>query len=90
MPDSYEGPVRILGSDGTLLTTGSAALARDDETGSWRGVLQTLRGTAVAGKALVVFLETPDGLQGRAQLIPDGVIDDKASSQVAGLSEPPF
>ncbi len=58
--------------------------------GNWRGVLQTLRGTAVAGKALVVELETPDGRRGQAQLIPLGEVGEYAQSSVVGFGEPPF
>lgn len=85
MSDGYEGPVRILGSDGVLLTTGSARLEPDPEVGSWKGLLETLAGTAVAGKALVVDIETPNGDRGRAQLIPAGTSDGRAISSVTGL-----
>jgi len=91
MSDGYEGPVRILLSDGVLLTTGMARLEPDPEQGSWKGLLQTLAGTAVAGKALVVEIETPDGGRGRAQLTPAGVTGDRAISTVTGLGAiPPF
>ena len=73
MADSYEGPVRIRGSDGVLLTTGAAALEIDPDLGNWRGVLQTLRGTAVAGKALVVQIEIPEGATAMAQLRAKGL-----------------
>lgn len=85
MSDGYEGPVRVLGSDGILLTTGSARLEPDPDLGSWKGLLQTLAGTAVAGKALVVEIETPEGGRGRAQLTPAGVNGDRAISTVTGL-----
>ena len=90
MADSYEGPVRIMGGDGILLTTGQAALETDTELGNWKGVVQTLRGTAVAGKALIVELEIPDGGRGRAQLVPLREVDDRAQSTVTGFGEPPF
>ncbi|MGD2044185.1 MAG: hypothetical protein PVJ28_11085 [Acidimicrobiia bacterium] len=90
MPDSYEGPVRIMGGDGILLTTGQAALETDTDLGNWKGVIQTLRGTAVAGKALIVELEIPEGGRGRAQLTPLREIDDRAQSTVTGFGEPPF
>lgn len=90
MPDSYEGPVRIMGGDGILLTTGQAALETDTELGNWTGVVQTLRGTAVAGKALVVEIEIPDGGRGRAQLTPLRVVDERAQSTVTGFGQPPF
>lgn len=90
MPGSYTGPVRIMGSDGVLLTTGAAALETDHVMGSWKGVVQTLRGTAVAGKALVVELEIPGGGRGRAQLTPQGEVGEKATSAVTGLGNPPF
>jgi hypothetical protein len=89
MADSFQGPVRVLGDDGILLTTGSASLATDSEMGGWKGTLETLRGTAVAGKALVVQLEIPGNGKGRAQLTPDGVNGDKAISHVISLG-PPF
>jgi hypothetical protein len=78
--------VRVLGGDdGILLTTGSATLAADHDMGSWKGTVETLKGTAVAGKALVVELEIPGNGRGRAQLTPDGVNGEKAISQVVGL-----
>ena len=86
MADTFQGPVRVLGGDdGILLTTGSANLAADHEMGGWNGTLETLRGTAVAGKALVVELEIPGNGRGRAQLTPDGVNGDKAIFQVVSL-----
>lgn len=91
MTDSYQGGVRILGSDGILLTTGNASLEVDPEHGNWKGVLQTLTGTGVAGKALVVTLVTPDGGRGDAQLVPASEDGDKALSWVTGLgTERPF
>jgi hypothetical protein len=90
MADSYEGPIRIMGGDGILLTTGQAALETDASLGGWKGVLQTLRGTAVAGKALIVELEIPDNGRGRAQLTPRGVVGEYAQSTVTGFGRPPF
>lgn len=85
MADTFQGPVRVLGGDGILLTTGSAILSADPEMGGWKGTLQTLKGTAVSGKALVVELEIPGNGRGRAQLTPDGFDGDKAISQVVSL-----
>lgn len=90
MADTYEGPIRIMGGDGILLTTGQALLEIDRDMGSWKGVVQTLKGTAVAGKALVVELEIPDGGRGRAQLTPLREVDDRAQSTVTGLGSRPF
>lgn len=90
MADSFEGAVRILGDDGVLLTTGVAALETDHEMGNWKGVVQTLDGSAVAGKALVVYLEIPDQGRGKAQLVPRGVVGEKATSTVTGFGEQPF
>jgi hypothetical protein len=90
MADSYNGPVRVLGGDGILLTTGTAKLETDPEMGSWRGLLETLRGTGVAGKALVVELEIPGGSTGRAQLTPIGENGEMASSALVGLGLQPF
>ncbi len=90
MVDAYTGPVRISGGDGILLTTGAATLETDHDMGGWKGVVQILRGTAVAGKALVVEIEIPDGGKGRAQLIPVGEVGDKATSSVVGLGGQPF
>jgi hypothetical protein len=90
MADSYEGPIRIMGGDGILLTTGQAVLETDTELGSWKGVVQTLRGTGVAGKALVVELQIPDGGHARAQLTPRGEAGDRAQSTVTGFGAPPF
>ena len=89
MAESFSGPVRVLGDDGILLTTGSASLVTDAEMGGWRGTLETLKGTAVAGKALVVELEIPGDGRGRAQLTPTGVKGDTAISEVVSLG-PPF
>lgn len=90
MSDTYDGPIRILGGDGILLTTGQALLEPDAEMGNWKGVIQTLRGTAVAGKALVVELEAPHGGRGRAQLTPLGESGDRAQSTVTGFGSWPF
>jgi hypothetical protein len=90
MADNYEGPVRVLGSDGVLLTTGVAALESNPEMGNWVGLLQTLRGTAVAGKALIVEIEIPEGDKSRAQLTPTGEVGERASSNVVGLGARPF
>lgn len=90
MADGYEGPIKIMGDDGVLLTTGQAALEADTELGNWKGVVQTLRGTGVAGKALVVELQIPAGGRGRAQLTPLGVVGDRAQSTVTGFGAPPF
>jgi len=91
MNDLYQGPVRVLTSDAVLLTTGRVALEHDEAHGNWIGVLETLENTAVAGKALVVILETPDGRRGTAQLVPMPEQGDRAMSEVVGLgSEPPF
>jgi hypothetical protein len=90
MAESYTGPVRIMGGDGILLTTGVATLEADSEMGSWKGALQTLIGTGVAGKALVVEIEIPGGEKGLAQLTPHGEVGEKATSAVVGLGEQPF
>ena len=90
MPEAYTGPVRIMGGDGILLTTGAAALEVDEELGNWKGLVQTLRGTGVAGKALVVEIEIPEAGTGRAQLTPAGEVGEKATSRVVGLGDPPF
>lgn len=90
MADRYEGPVRIMGGDGILLTTGQAVLENDENLGNWTGVVQTLRGTAVAGKALIVELEIPEGGRGRAQLTPLRTVEDRAQSTVTGFGTPPF
>ena len=90
MAETYTGPIRIMGGDGILLTTGAASLEADDEMGNWTGLVQTLRGTGVAGKALIVELEIPDGGRARAQLTPAGEAGEKATSQVVGFGEPPF
>jgi hypothetical protein len=90
MADTYQGPVRVLGGDGILLTTGLANLETDHEMGNWRGSLETLRGTGVAGKALVVELEIPGGPTGRAQLTPTGEHGDMATSALVGLGAQPF
>jgi hypothetical protein len=52
--------------------------------------LQTLRGTAVAGKALVVALEIPESGKGKAQLTPIGENGEMSVSAVVGLGPQPF
>ena len=90
MSESFQGPVRVYGGDGILLTTGDAALETDQEMGNWKGSLTTLNGTGVAGKALVVEIEIPGDGKGRAQLTPDAVNGDWAISAVVGLGPQPF
>ncbi|HEU4916976.1 MAG TPA: hypothetical protein VFV13_10480 [Acidimicrobiia bacterium] len=85
MTDTFQGPVRVLGSDGILLTTGMVNLETDPDMGGWKGTLEMLRGTAVAGKALVVDLEVPGNGRGRAQLTPEGTNGEKAISEVTSL-----
>ena len=80
--------MRVLAPDGAVLTTGVAAL--EHENGVWRGLLQTLRGNAVAGKALVVQIEIPEGRTASAQLTPQGEVGERATSSVAGFGTPPF
>jgi hypothetical protein len=65
-------------------------------------MVQTLSGTAVAGKALVVEIEIPGEGKGRAQLTPVGTplgtpsgtpddeMGEKATSAVVGLGRQPF
>lgn len=90
MADSYSGPVRISGDDGIFLTTGVAAFETNPEMGNWKGILQTLKGTAVAGKALLVEIEIPSGGRARAQLTPQGEVGERFSSTVTGFGTPPF
>jgi hypothetical protein len=85
----YSGPVRILDTNGVLLTIGTVNVTADEEQGTWNGTLEVVAGTGVAGKALVVDLVAENG-RGRAQLIPidnDGVT---AHSRVVGLGPFPF
>lgn len=85
----YEGPVRVYGDDGVLLTTGRVSLETDEIHGNWTGVLETLANTGVAGKALVVTIETPDGRRGEAQLVPSDEVGDRAYSRVVGFGSMP-
>lgn len=88
--DSYTGPVRILDSNGVLLTVGSADLELRPETGSWGGLLRVIAHTGVAGKALRVKLEIPDHGVGDAALDPRPEADGIAFSEVAGIGPAPF
>jgi hypothetical protein len=83
--EGYEGPVRIMGGDGILLTTGAAQLEPDPELGSWKGQVRTLKGDAVAGKALVVEIEIPGDGRARAQLTPNGESGEWSFAHVTGL-----
>jgi hypothetical protein len=88
--ETFQGPVRVYGGDGILLTTGSADLVTDHDMGNWKGRLTTLNGTGVAGKALIVELEIPGDGRARAQLTPESVGGGMAISSVVGLSPQPF
>ncbi len=90
MTETFQGPVRVLGDDGILLTTGSATLESDPVMGNWKGSLTTFNGTGVAGKALVVELEIPGNGRGRAQLTPHSIEGDRAISEVVGYGDPFF
>lgn len=90
MPASaYSGPVRILDTTGNLLAIGIVNLEDDPEGYSWRGILEVMSGTGVAGKALVVDLET-DGRKSRAQLLPMDNKGEAAHSRVVGLGPSAF
>lgn len=86
---SYSGPIRILDTTGNLLAVAVANLEEDPENHSWRGTLELMAGTGVAGKALVVDLEAA-GRKGRAQLLPTDNKGDAAHSRVVGLGPQPF
>ncbi|MPZ71329.1 MAG: hypothetical protein GEU71_17670 [Actinobacteria bacterium] len=90
MADGYSGPVRILDSNGILLTVGFADLSAVEEYSTWGGWLKVLDGTGVAGKALRVGLVVPDGATATAQLDPDSVEEEYAVSEVFGIGPAPF
>lgn len=88
--DSYSGPVRILDSSGVLLTVGSADLELRPESGSWGGLLRVIANTGVAGKALRVKIEIPEGGIGEAALDPRPEANGIAFLEVAGIGPAPF
>lgn len=88
--ESYSGPVRVLDSNGILLTVGSVELESRPDAGSWGGILRVIANTGVAGKALSVKLEIPEGKVGDATLDPLPEHDGIAFSEVVGLGTPPF
>lgn len=88
--DTYSGPVRILDSNGVLLTVGSADLKELPESGSWGGLVRVIANTAVAGKALLVKIEIPNGGIGEAALDPQPETNGIAFSEVAGIGPAPF
>ncbi|HLU52681.1 MAG TPA: hypothetical protein VK011_03710 [Acidimicrobiia bacterium] len=89
--DSYSGPVRILDTNGILLTVGSADLEHDPERNSFRGLLRVIAGTGVAGKALRVKIEVPGGGISEAALDPHPETSDGvAFSDIAGIGPAPF
>lgn len=88
--DSYSGPVRILDPDGVLLTVGSAELQRFPDRGTWGGIMRVIANTGVAGKALKVKIEIPDGGTGDAALDPQPEANGIAFSEVAGIGPAPF
>jgi hypothetical protein len=85
----YSGPVRILDTAGNLLAIGTTELEKDPENHIWRGTLEVMAGTGVAGKALVVDLEA-DGRTVRAQLLPTDNKGVSAHSRVIGLEPEPI
>ncbi len=91
---SYQGPVRILDTNGWLLTVGMADLAVTDPlTQAWGGKVTVFRGSAIEGKSLTVLLEFPDGARGKAQLgAEESAADtpDMVAVKVVGLEPPPF
>ena len=87
--NAYSGPVRILDTTGNLLAVGIATLEDDPESHTWQGTLEVMAGTGVAGKALIVDLET-DGRRGRAQLLPIDNKGEAAHSRVVGLGPSAF
>ena len=88
--DSYSGPVRILDSNGFLLTVGSAELERRADTASWGGIIRVIANTGVAGKALAIKLQIPGGEIGEAALDPLPESNGIAFSEVAGIGPAPF
>lgn len=88
--ESYSGPVRVLDSNGVLLTIGSAELSSQPENASWGGLLRVMANTGVAGKALLVKLEIPEGEIGEAALDPMPESDGVAFAEVAGIGQQPF
>jgi hypothetical protein len=89
MADVYQGRVRILEENGVLLGVGIADLKSEPDLGTWSGTVDLVAGSAVAGKALVVLLDTGSG-RGRAQLRPLDNRGITAHSAVTGLSPQPF
>ena len=69
---------------------GSADLERFPERGSWGGLLRVIANTGVAGKALFVRLEIPEGGTGQAALDPQAESDGIAFSEIAGIGPAPF
>jgi len=88
--DTYSGPVRILDSNGILLTVGSADLEILPERGSWGGLLRVIANTGVAGKALHVKIEIPGGGVSDAALDPQPSQNGIAFSRIAGIGPAPF
>ena len=86
---SYSGPVRIFDTHGNLLAVGTSNLEEDEEGHSWKGTIEVMAGTGVAGKALVVDIEA-DGRKGRAQMIPVDNVGDVAHLRIVGLGPRPF
>ena len=88
--ESYSGPVRILDTNGVLLTVGSAELERRADTASWGGILRLIPNTGVAGKALSIKIQTPDGALAGAALDPLPEANGVAFSEIAGIGPAPF
>ncbi len=90
MPDTYTGPVRILDTNGVLLTVGGAELEEMAGGDSWGGTLRLIANAGVAGKALRVRLQIPDRGTGEAALHPRPDRDGVAVSAVAGIGPSPL
>lgn len=69
---------------------GSADLERLPERGSWGGLVRVIANTGVAGKALRVQIEIPEGGIGDAALDPQPEANGIAFSEVAGIGPAPF
>jgi hypothetical protein len=90
MAETYTGPVRVLDTNGVLLTVGGAELEDLADTSSWGGTLRLIPNAAVAGKALRVQLQIPDRGTGEAALDPQPDVDGVAMSRVAGIGPSPL
>lgn len=88
---SYQGYVRVIGTNGNILDVAEASLGPIDHPGHrWGGTLTIWAGGALDGKTMPVELEVPGTFRASALLVPGEVLDRRRSISVLGADPSPF